>query len=153
MLGLVISLLTLLSRRARSPRLLESVLMLGLVAVVEDLEEQEDQDLECPEDPECQEDQDLKCQEVQACQEVAWDLDVSVSLEMGTATEVEDQGCLEDQDLGCLEDQDLVDPPLHFPQEDLDLALVDLQQYSHLVQALVDPPPSFPLEVRDQAQA
>jgi len=33
-----------------------------------------------------------------------------------------------------------VDPPLHFPLEDLDLALVD-------------PPPSFPLEVRDQAQA
>jgi len=30
---------------------------------------------------------------------------------------------------------------------------VDLQQCSHLVQALVDPPPSFPLEGRDQAQA
>jgi len=145
MLGLVISRLTLLSRRARSPRLLESVLLLGLVAVVEDQEDQEDQDLECLEDPECQEDQDLECQEVQACQEVAWDLDVSVSLEMGTATEVEDQGCPEDQAL--------VDRPLHFPLEDLDLALVDLPPCSHRVQALVDPPPSFPLEVRDQAQA
>jgi len=42
--------------------------------------------------------------------------------------------------------QALVDPPLHFPLEDLDLALVDPPPYSHRALAPADPPLFFPLE-------